>query len=61
MVAKEDWGTLQDIIALTAKYRRTGTWVCTCGFFHLAVAVHLFAFPNPNKDGGLKALRGIRL
>lgn len=32
-----------------------GTLGMTCDFSHLTVAVHLFPFPNPNKDGGLEA------
>lgn len=54
MSPKEGWGTYQGIIAHTAKYGITGTWVCTCDFCHLAVAVRLFPFPNPNKDGSLE-------
>lgn len=55
MSPKEGWGAYQDIVALTAKCRITGTWGYTCDFSHLAVAVHLFPFPNPKKDGGLEA------
>lgn len=51
---KEGWGAYQDIIVLTAKCRITGTWVYTCDFSHLAVAVHLFPFPNPKKMVALR-------
>lgn len=38
-----------------SQIRITGTWVCTCDFSHLAVAVHLFPSPNANTDAGLEA------
>lgn len=55
MLSKEGWGTHWDDITLTVKYGRMRTLLCTCDISQITVAVHVFPFPNPNKDGGLEA------